>query len=119
VAAFASTVPVTVGPGATLDLTDASLTQLSDIRLNGDAEGFGTIRGGTFAAEGTLRVTFACEVPGAPCELPLKIVGATGTSELRNWTLIVNGRIIANRHLVVGADGMLTVQPVGFVIGIR
>lgn len=119
VAAFASTVPVTVGPGATLDLTAASQTQLSDIRLNGDAEGFGTIRGGTFAAEGTVRVTFAGEVPRAPYELPLKIVGATGTSELRNWTLIVNGRIIANKHLVVGADGMLTVQPVGFVIGIR
>lgn len=119
VAAFSPSVPVTVDPGATLDLTAASGTQLSDIRLNGDAEGFGTIRGGTFAAEGTVRVTFAGEVPRAPYELPLKIVGATGTSELRNWTLIVNGRIIANKHLVVGADGMLTVQPVGFVIGIR
>ena len=119
VAAFSPSVPVTVDPGATLDLTAASQTQLSDIRLNGDAEGFGTIRGGTFAAEGIVRVTFAGEVPRAPYELPLKLDGTTDASALRNWTLIVNGRIIANKHLVVGADGMLTVQPVGFVIGIR
>lgn len=117
--AFPAATPVTVDPGATLDLTRAAATQLADIGIDGDAVGHATIRGGACATAGTLRVTFSGPVPAAPYTLPLKLDGVGGTGALRAWTLMANGEACIGVHLGVGPDGMVSVMPVGTVIVFR
>lgn len=118
-AAFSQATSVVVEPGATLDLTAAARTQIGDIRIDGDAEGYGTIRGGALAESGTVHVEFAGNLPPSPCTLPLKIDGVDGAAALRNWTLSVNGKVLGIRYATVRQDGMVEIRSFGFVMEIR
>ena len=119
VSAFSPETSVSVDPGATLDLTAAAQTRIGDIRIDGDVEGCGTIRGGTLAGEGTIHVAFAGKVPSVPCALPLRLDGVDAASALRNWTLSVNGKVAGNRYAVAGQDGTVEIRSFGFVMEIR
>lgn len=119
IAAFPTATPVTIDPGAMLDLSYAATTQIGDIRINGDAAGYGTISGGALAASGTIRVLFADGAPSAPYSLPLKLDGVADARLVRNWTLVVNDETISRRRIALDANGQLTVVPSAFVIIIR
>lgn len=118
-AAFRASMPITVDPGATLDLTRANATEISHLVVDGDAAGYGTIRGGTCAESGVVRVTVAGGLPSEPVGLPLKLIDCAGADNVRNWTLEVNGAAKATRRLSVAADGTLTVTATGTVVVIR
>ena len=118
-AAFRASMPITVDPGATLDLTRANETVFSDLVVDGDAAGYGTIAGGACAASGVVRMTIAGALPQTPILLPLKLVGCADTENVKDWTLEVNGVVKANRRLSVAADGTLTATITGTVFVIR
>lgn len=116
--AFPAGTPVSVAPGATLDLTQAAQTVLSCIELDGDVTGFGTIRGGSCAANGIVRVTYADTAPTGTYALPLKFENTSGLQNVETWTLWINGRQ-SRKHLAVTVDGLLAVKPNGMVLIFR
>ena len=119
-AAFPAATPVTVDPGATLNLAGAASTQLSILEVDGDAAGYGTIVGGACTASGTVRVTTSsAKLPIATISLPLKLVDCADVENVANWTLEVNGVVDAKRRVRVAADGTVTIPPPGFVITFR
>ena len=118
-AALRAAVPITVEPGATLDLSSANATEISHLVVDGDAVGCGTVLGGTCAESGVVRVTVAGGLPSEPVGLPLKLIDCAGADNVRNWTLEVNGAAKATRRLSVAADGTLTVTATGTVVVIR
>ena len=91
-AGFAPTAAVQVDEGAALDCSLVTGGQtLSNIVVDW-ALGGGTIRNAVFAANGTLSVVNAPDanlVGGT--EIPLDFDGVSGTENLRDWTLVVNG----------------------------
>ncbi|MBO4527533.1 MAG: hypothetical protein J5743_07900 [Victivallales bacterium] len=119
VAAFPSATPVTIDPGATLDISYAEKTKIGDIRIDGDAVGYGTISGGALAAQGTIRVLFAGVVPSAPYSLPLKLDDVADARQIRNWTLVVNDEAVSRRRISLDANGQLTVVPNALIIILR
>ena len=110
-AAFQVSAPVEVDPDATLDLTRANATVISHLVVDGDAEGYGTIRGGTYAAEGTLEINIAESSLGRNAELPLVIADAAGPVSFTNWKVVING--VEKRGYKVSrlASGRLEVIP--------
>ena len=117
-AAFGASVPITVDPGATLDLTRASETVISELIVDGDASGVGTIRGGTCAAEGVVRVTYEGEAPVPPFTLPIVFDSVAQTKYLSGWTLEINGKP-SRKKLAVGAGGQLCVRNASLTVIIR
>ena len=117
-AAFPSATPVSVAPGAVLDLTLASQTVLSDLIVDGDAVGFGTIRGGVCAGTGVIRVGFADVVPRGTIELPLKFEDVEGCDAVADWTVMING-VTSKKRLSVRADGRLCLIPPGSLVIVK
>ena len=118
-AAFRASVPVTVDPGATLDLTHANATTMSHLVVDGNAGGYGTICGGTYAAEGLFEISVANSSPTYPLELPLLIDGAAHAGIFRNWKVVVNGTEKRWYRVLVSNAGHLTVLPPGIVVSFR
>lgn len=114
-AALGASVPITVDPGATLDLTRANETVISDLVVDGDASGVGTIRGGTCAAEGVVRISLSGQCSQSPWYLPLVLDGVSNTEALSDWTIEVNGRRTRKR-LSAGVNGQLFVKRDGLTI---
>lgn len=115
-AAFQASAPVTVDPGATLDLTRANATVISHLVVDCDVEGCGTILGGTYAAEGTLEINIAESSLGRNAELPLVIADAAGPVSFTNWKVVING--VEKRGYKVSrlASGRLEVIPPGLML---
>jgi hypothetical protein len=118
-AAFPAATLLTVDPNAMLDLTHANGTALSDIRIDGDAVGCGTISGGALAATGTIRVSVVDGLTAGNSALPLRLVGCAGTGNIKNWTLIVNGVVDGRKSLSIAADGTVTVLNPGLKVILR
>ena len=119
VAAFPASAPVMVDPGATLDLSHSGVTTISRLVVDGDATGYGTILGGTYAAEGTFEINVAGEALTSPFELPLLIDGATGTGMFSGWTVVINGVEEKNLKVLVSNAGRPTVVTSGTVLILR
>ena len=90
---YAAGAVVTVTGEATA--TDAVLEAKGPVvlkTLTADASGAGngTVKGFTFAAAGTLRVT-GLGAPVGRCEIPMALEGCTGLENVSKWTLLVNG----------------------------
>lgn len=117
-AAFPSATPVSVASGAVLDLTLASQTVLSDLSVDGDAVGFGTIRKGACAGTGVIRVSFSGEVPRGAIMLPLKFEDVEGCDAVSGWVVMINGET-SRKKLSVRADGRLCLIPPGFQVIVR
>ena len=118
-AAFPLSAPVTVGPGATLDLSYANATTISRLVVDGDASGYGTIVGGTYAAEGAFDINVAGETLNSPFELPLLIDGTSGAGMFSGWKVVVNGVERKNLRVLVSNAGRPVVVTSGTVVIIR
>lgn len=117
-AAFGSAVPVTVDPGAVLDLTCANETTLSRLVMDGDAAGYGTIRGGTFASTGTFEISTA-STPRFPMTMPVKIEGDVSAKTLSGWKVVINGVEKRGCKVVVTSEGRPVASTSGLVFMIR
>ena len=118
-AAFPLSAPVTVGPGATLDLSYSNATTISRLVVDGDASGYGTIVGGTYAAEGAFDINVAGETLNSPFELPLLIDGTSGAGMFSGWKVVVNGVERKNLRVLVSNAGRPVVVTSGTVVIIR
>ena len=119
VAAFPASAPVTVDPGATLDLSHSGVTTISRLVVDGDATGYGTVIGGKYAAEGTFEINVAGEALNSPFELPLLIDGISGAGMFSGWKVVVNGVEKKNLKVLVSNAGRPVVVTSGTVVIIR
>lgn len=117
-AAFPAETSVSVASGATLDLTQAAQTTLSQIVVDGDGEGVGVIRRGICADVGTLAVTYAGAVPKGSFSLPLKFEDVANADALANWTVTINGKV-SRKKLAVDGDGQLGLTAPGMLLLFR
>lgn len=117
-AGFMPTVAVRVDEGAALDCSLVTGGQtLSNIVVDW-ALGGGTIRNAVFAANGTLSVVNAPDanlVGGT--EIPLDFDGVSGTENLRDWTLVVNG--VSSSKRIRFSNGRIAVGDSPTVMVIR
>ena len=79
---------VSVAPDAVLEAKGPVV--LKTLTADASGAGNGTVKGFTFAAAGTLRVT-GLGAPVGRCEIPMALEGCTGLENVSKWTLLVNG----------------------------
>ena len=107
------TAPVSVAEGASL-VADGDVT-LASLRLSVLANG--TISGFALAENGTLDVSDFTE--GSELLVPVTMVDVIGKGNLANWSLTVNGKAKATRHIRIGNDGNIYLRSRGATVIIR
>ena len=107
------TAPVSVAEGASL-VADGDVT-LTSLRLSVLANG--TISGFALAENGTIDVTDFTE--GSELLVPVTMVDVIGKGNLANWSLTVNGKGKATRHIRIGNDGNIYLRSRGATVIIR
>ena len=117
-AVFGAAAPVTVDPGATLDLARASDTTISRLVLDGDAAGYGTIRGGMYAATGTFEISTASP-QRFPMTMPVKIEGDVSAKMFSGWKVVVNGVEKRGCKIVVTSAGRPVASMSGLIFMVR
>ena len=103
---------IQVAAGATLSASGAVTVK----GLTLDADGNGTIEGVNFAVSGVLSVE-GVEGSGA-LSPPVTFVNCSNLANVTNWSVRINGK---PREMVIkiGQDGLITLNPVGFVLMVK
>ncbi len=110
---FVCTNFVSVASGATLEAD--GLVELVSLRLNGGANG--TIRGFTFGEVGTIAFD-GMDAGVASMTLPISFECVEAIENLRNWRVLVNGRIKTG-YTVSVVDGGIRITRPGTILIVR
>ena len=102
------------GGGTVSFIGNAAGTVVSNLVLS--ADGGGTITGATIAASGTIDVT-DFERTDFDTEIPLDLTGCTGSANVADWTLKINGKPAKNAFRVTTTG--VTVLKSGTVLIVR
>ncbi len=106
---------IVVAPGATLQGSETDVVTIPALGVD-CAQGGGTVKNIDFAATGTLHLTnFTARESYA---LPMTFVDVSNLSNLRNWTLTINGEEANNKKISVQGN-RVSIVSVGTVILLR
>ena len=112
-------VVVRVDSGATLDMSLVKTSESVVSALEFDATvGGGTITDAAFASQGTINIVNATRQSLRTLAVPLTLVRATDTENIKNWTLMLDGVALRGYEIRL-ASGVLTFLPPGMFISFQ
>ncbi len=119
VTGLADTLQIRVDAGATLDFGAKTGGQVIDrVLIDATAETSGTVMNVVFAETGVIELVGG-SVRSAKGLLPLVFEGASGTTNLANWTVTCDGKTCNRRVSFAAAEKKIELTPFGTVMVVR